>query len=142
MFTVLIADDSKIVRERLVELLAEQDELDVIGTAGDTAQAIRAAQELKPDALVLDIRMPGGGGMPVLAESKTTAPERVVLVLTSYPFPEFRDAYLAAGADHFFDKTQDMEAMTDVLVNLARQHNFTTNKDITHPGDKKSEAGL
>ena len=142
MLTVLIVDDSKIVRERLVELLTEQAELDVIGTAGDTAQAIQAVRDLKPDALVLDIRMPGGGGMPVLVESKTSAPEIVVVVLTSYPLPEFRAAYLAAGADHFFDKTQEIEEMTDVLVSLARQRNSPTDEDTTHPFDKELKVDL
>jgi len=121
MLKVFIADNSKVVRERLKELLMEKGDINVVGTAGDARQAILDIRRLKPDVVILDIRMPGGGGMPVLKDIKVTSPDRVVIVFTSHPYPQYRQAYLTAGADYFFDKTREIQKMTGVLAGLARQ---------------------
>ena len=121
MLKVFIADDSEVVRDRLKELLTEKGDIDVVGASGDAEQAIPAIRRLNPDVVILDIRMPGGGGMPILKDIKSTSPGRVVIVLTSYPQPQYREAYLTAGADYFFDKTRDIGKMTETLAELARQ---------------------
>ncbi len=121
MLKVFIADDSQLVRDRLKELLAEKGSMDVIGESGDAEEAIQAIRRLNPDVVILDIRMPGGGGLPVLTDIKSRKPSPVVIVLTSYPYPQYRQTYLAAGADYFFDKIKDIQQMTDVLVELARK---------------------
>ncbi len=123
MLKVFLADDSQLVRDRLKELLAEKVSMDVIGESGDAEEAISAIRRLNPDVVVLDIRMPGGGGLPVLTDIKSRKPSPVIIVLTSsYPYPQYRQAYLAAGADYFFDKIKDIQKMTDVLVELAQKH--------------------
>jgi DNA-binding NarL/FixJ family response regulator len=123
MLKVLIADDSPLICDRLKEMLADTGSIDVVGNAGDAQAAILAIQKLNPDVVILDIRMPGGGGMPVLKDIKARTSGAVVIVLTSYPYPEYRQAYLGAGANHFFDKTKDIQQMTDVLVALAKRKN-------------------
>ncbi len=122
MLKVFIADDSQLVRDRLKEVLAEKGSIDVIGESGDAEEAILAIRRLNPDVVILDIRMPGGGGLPVLTDIKSRKPSPVVIVLTSYPYPQYRQAYLAAGADYFFDKIKDIQQMSDVLVELAQKH--------------------
>jgi DNA-binding NarL/FixJ family response regulator len=120
MLKVYIADDSQLVRDRLKEVLTETGMINVIGESGDAKEAMQAIRQLRPDATVLDIRMPGGGGLPVLTDIKATDPGQVVLVLTAYPNPQYRRAFQAAGADYFFDKTKDIQSMRDVLVGLAQ----------------------
>ncbi len=123
MLKVYIADDSQLVRDRLKEVFAEKGSMDVIGESGDAEEAMQAIRRLNPDVVILDIRMPGGGGLPVLTDIKSRKPSPVVIVLTSsYPYPQYRQAYLAAGADYFFDKIKDIQKMTDVLVELAQKH--------------------
>jgi len=122
MLKVFIADDSQLVRDRLKELLAEKGSIDVVGESGDAEEAILAIRRLNPDVVILDIRMPGGGGLPVLTDIESRKPSPVVIVLTSYPYPQYREAYLTAGADYFFDKIKDIQQMTDVLVELAQKH--------------------
>ena len=84
-------------------------------------QAITEIRRLDPQVVIIDIRMPGGGGLPVLKDLKARTPGRIAIILTSFPFPQYREAYLAAGADYFFDKTQDIQKLTDILVELAHQ---------------------
>ena len=119
MLKVYIADDSVVVREKLKEALEETDFIKVVGESGDAVQAITDIRRLDPQVTIIDIRMPGGGGLPVLQDLKACTPDRVAIILTSFPFPQYRQACLAAGADYFFDKTKDIQQMTEMLVELA-----------------------
>ena len=119
MLKVYIADDSVVVREKLKEALEETDFIKVVGESGDAVQAITDIRRLDPQVTIIDIRMPGGGGLPVLQDLKACTPDRVAIILTSFPFPQYRQACLAAGADYFFDKTKDIQQMTEILVELA-----------------------
>ena len=119
MLKVYIADDSVVVREKLKEALEETDFIKVVGESGDAVQAITDIRRLDPQVTIIDIRMPGGGGLPVLQDLKACTPDRVAIILTSFPFPQYRQACLAAGADYFFEKTKDIQQMTEILVELA-----------------------
>ena len=119
MLKVYIADDLVVVRGKMKEALEEQGFVKVVGESGDAGQAILEIRQLDPQVVIIDIRMPGGGGMPVLQDIKTHTPSRIAIILTSFPFQQYRDTYLAAGADYFFDKTKDIPLMTDKLFELA-----------------------
>ena len=119
MLKVYIADDSVVVREKLKEALEETDSIKVVGESGNTGQAITDIRRLDPQVVIIDIRMPGGGGLPVLQDLKACTPDRVAIILTSFPFPQYRQACLAAGADYFFDKTKDIQQMTEMLLEMA-----------------------
>ena len=119
MLKVYIADDSVVVREKLKEALEEQGSIQVVGESGDTENAITEIRRLDPQVSIIDIRMPGGGGLPVLEDLKTRTPNRIAIILSSFPFPQYRQVYLSAGADYFFDKTKDIQQMTDMLLELA-----------------------
>ena len=119
---VFIADDSVEVRNRLKEMLKENTTIHLTGEAADASQTISALHRLKPDVVILDLHMPEGGGLRVLREIKTTDPGRVIIVFTAFSFPQYRKSCLAAGADYFFDKTSDVQEMTDVLAELTRKH--------------------
>jgi two-component system response regulator DevR len=110
---------SVVVRGKLKEALEELGSMKVVGESGDAEQAIAEIRRLDPQVVIIDIRMPGGGGLPVLKDLKARTPSRIAIILTSFPFPQYRETYLAAGADYFFDKTKDIQQMTDKLVELA-----------------------
>ena len=128
-FKVFIADDSAEVRNRLKEVLKENKSIYLMGESGDAEQAITALRDLKPDLVILDIHMPGGGGMRVLRDIKAKDPGRIVIIFTVFPYPQYRQAYLTAGADYFFDKTDDVQMIADVLAVLARQHIMNINNE-------------
>jgi DNA-binding NarL/FixJ family response regulator len=116
---VLVVDDSVVVRDRLVALLSELAGVDVVGTAGDGPEGVTIARRLAPDAVVLDIRMPRGDGVAVLQDIKARAPATVVVVLTNYSGECHRARCLAAGADHFLDKSTDLDRLVEIFEGLA-----------------------
>ena len=116
---VFIVDDSAIVRERLISMLSELTNVEIIGQAGDAHEAVEAISRLKPDAVILDIRMPGGDGIKILENIKKGKPSPLVIMLTNYPYPQYRKKCMDAGADFFFDKSTEFEKVTEVLRQLA-----------------------
>jgi DNA-binding NarL/FixJ family response regulator len=122
MFKVYIADDSVVVRGKLKEAIEELHPIEVIGESGNAEQAIQEIRQLDPQAAIIDIRMPGGGGLSVLRDLKSHHPKRIAIILTSFPDPQYRQAYLEAGADYFFDKSRDIQKMLDVLVQFSTKN--------------------
>src|SRR5215468_7492750 len=111
---VVIADDSAAIRRRLAVLLSESG-IEVVGEAGDGSRALRLAERLAPDALVLDIRMPRLGGLEVLRRLCVwQRPPRVVM-LSNHPLPQYRKACAALGAEAFLDKATQFDRVVDVL---------------------------
>ncbi|MFN8458819.1 MAG: response regulator transcription factor [Anaerolineae bacterium] len=106
---VLIADDSMIVRERLVTILNELAGIEMVGQAENVTEAINAIEKLRPDVVILDIRMPGGSGIDVLHHIRQAGGGPMVIILTNYPFPEYRQRCLNAGADFFLDKSTEFD---------------------------------
>ena len=111
---VFIADDSEVVCERLTTMLSELPGIEIIGQ-GESIESIR---RLHPDVVILDIRMPGGSGIDVLEDIKKINTALVVIVLTNYPYPQYRKKCMALGAEYFFDKATEFEKVTEVLETL------------------------
>jgi DNA-binding NarL/FixJ family response regulator len=112
---VLIVDDSPIFRERLVALIADLRNVAIVGQAEDGFHAEELFRQHRPDAVVLDLQLPGISGLDLLAQFKREHPTCVVIVLTTYAFKEFRQRCVALGADHFFDKCTEFERVIEVL---------------------------
>lgn len=120
---VFIADDSPIIRERLVTMLDEVAGTELVGQAATVVEAIQGIWELKPDVVVLDYRMPpeGSSGLDVLqAVKQDTTAAPLVIVLTQYPYPAYREKCLELGADYFFDKASEFDKVPEVIGQLAR----------------------
>jgi len=115
---VFIADDSKVMRERVIDMISELPEIEIIGQAEDGLQATNLIEKLTPDVVILDIRMPGGNGIDVLKHIKKMKLNPVVIMLTNYPYPQYRKKCMKAGADYFFDKSTEFEKVTEVLQKL------------------------
>ncbi|HEV3421948.1 MAG TPA: response regulator transcription factor [Candidatus Acidoferrum sp.] len=115
---IFIADDSRVVVERLAGLLEEVPGTHLVGQAGDVPSAVKGIQKLKPDAVILDLHMPGGSGLDVLRAIRTAHPDLFVLICTNYPYPEYREQCLAAGANLFLDKSADFEKIPSILREL------------------------
>lgn len=119
MLKVLIADDSALVRERLAALVSDIEGVEIVGLAANAPEAIEIIQRLDPDVVILDIRMPGGNGIQVLEAIKADEAGPVVIMLTAFPYPQYRDKCLAAGADYFFDKASEFDRVVPVIEELA-----------------------
>jgi DNA-binding NarL/FixJ family response regulator len=115
---VFIADDSATVRDRLGTLLRDMPRVELIGQAADAAEAIQAIQRLKPDVVILDIRMPAGSGIGVLRSLQQYPDKPKFIMLTNYPFLQYRKTCLEAGASYFFDKSSEFEKIPQALEQL------------------------
>jgi len=84
MIKLLIVDDHPVVRDGLSGMFASSDEFEVLGEAGDGAEAVRLAGELQPDVILMDLRMPGVDGLAAITELAERGVSARVLVLTTY----------------------------------------------------------
>ena len=116
---VLLVDDSSIVCERLIALIHQLERPIQVTATADGAQAISLFQQLHPDVVVLDIELPNINGFALLVEFKLQRPGCVVMMLTTYAYPEFNDNALRLGADYFFSKALEFERVPEVLSSLA-----------------------
>ena len=115
-----IVEDSELVVERVRELLSSIEGLEFIGQATNAKDAIEAIERLKPDVVILDIRLIGGNGMNVLERIKKEHAPPVVIMLTNYPYPQYREKCRELGAEYFFDKVTEIESFVKVLRILAQ----------------------
>jgi DNA-binding NarL/FixJ family response regulator len=119
---LLIADDQELVRIGFRLLLEAQDDLEVVGEAADGEQAVALARELRPDVILMDIRMPRVDGIEAIGRLQALEPPPRVLVLTTFDLDEYVFGALRAGAAGFLLK----DAPKDALVQAIR---------VIHAGD-------
>lgn len=104
MTSVLIADDDDLMRAGLAELLASDATITVVGQAADGFQAIDQARRLRPDVVLMDVRMPGLDGIAATEQLTATAPATRVLILTTFEDDDYIFPSLRAGASGFMLK--------------------------------------
>lgn len=114
--SLLIADDHVLVREGISAMLGKSDDIDIIGHASDGKEAIDMAMKLRPRVVLMDISMPGLGGLEATLEIKKSLPETKVLVLTQYDDREYVARLLKAGASGYILK----KALGDELLGAIR----------------------
>jgi DNA-binding NarL/FixJ family response regulator len=116
---VLIVDDHPLTRDALAALLAQQG-FDVVGAADNGESAIAQAEALRPDIVLLDLTMPGMGGLTALPRIREQAPESEVVVLTASDAEENLLAAIRAGASGYLLKTEPPEQIAAFLRGVAR----------------------
>jgi two-component system response regulator DevR len=117
---ILLADDHAIVRLGLLTLINEQAGLQVVGEAGTAAEAVRAVEQLLPDVVLMDIRMPGEGGIEATRQINTRFPAVKVVVLTSFADDELVLRAIRAGAVGYVLKQVGNEELLRAIVAAAR----------------------
>jgi len=118
---VFLVDDSLVIRQRLKRMLADVQGVQVTGEAGDAQEAMDAILEQKPDVVLLDIHLLNGSGMDILQTLKKATPAPAVIVLTNYPYPQYRQKCTEAGADFFFVKSTEFDQVVPALKQLIQR---------------------
>ena len=117
MIRLLIADDQPLVRMGLRVLAEAEEDIELVGEAGDGAEALRLARERRPDIILMDIRMPGTDGITAL-RAITADPQLAgvrVVMLTTFELDEYVFDALAAGASGFLVKDGDTAELLHAL---------------------------
>lgn len=115
LMNVFVVEDSSLLRERLIRTLTGIHGVKVTGYADTAEDATQKIHELHPDAVILDIRLRQGTGFQVLQSVKVPGQPPVVIVLTNFAYPQYRKKYMDAGADFFFDKSNEFDQVVVVL---------------------------
>jgi DNA-binding NarL/FixJ family response regulator len=105
---VYLCDDQRDYRTLLKTVLAEEDDLHVVGEGGDAGFCIEDAAEARPDAILLDVNMPGMNGIDAMPHLRKALPNAKVIVLTSANAREYEDLALRAGASGFIQKPRNI----------------------------------
>ncbi|PWD52607.1 DNA-binding response regulator [Serinibacter arcticus] len=120
MTTVLLVDDEPLSRLGLGMVLAGAEGIEVVGEADDGARAVELTRRLRPDVVVMDIRMPGLDGVEATRQILGSGSSSRVLVLTTFDLDEYAFAALQAGASGFLLKTSRPEQLAEAIATVAR----------------------
>jgi len=113
---ILLVEDHVVVRQGTRQLLEREQDLEVIGEAGDGEEAVRLASQLKPDVIIMDVAMPKLSGIEATKQIKELLPSTIVLVLTGYDYDEYIFSLLEAGAAGYLLK----DVSGDELISAVR----------------------
>jgi DNA-binding NarL/FixJ family response regulator len=104
MFKTLIVEDNTTFRQSLKAVLEAEFPSMAIDEAADEKEAMEKVSTFRPDLIFMDIKLPGENGLDLTERIKTDDASIVIIILTSYDLPEYREAALQFGADHFVSK--------------------------------------
>ena len=112
---ILIADDHLIIRQGLRLILETQDGFELVGEAADGVEAVRFCAELKPDVVLMDLRMPGMDGLTAIERLRVDQPEIAVVILTTFNEDDLMMRGLRAGAKGYLLKDTDRETLFNTI---------------------------
>jgi DNA-binding NarL/FixJ family response regulator len=116
---VFIVEDSETVRKKIVDVISTVKEVEMVGEAADVPTAIHDILSIEPDVVILDIRMPGGNGLDVARKIKKASHPPVIIIMTNYPFQEYKIIAEKLKVDYFFDKSKDILIIPHLLQEIA-----------------------
>ncbi|NYD53396.1 response regulator transcription factor [Microbacterium pseudoresistens] len=112
---LVVVDDQAMLRGALAALLELEDDLTVVGTAGDGAEAVRVVAQAHPDVCLMDIQMPGMDGIAATQAVRAASSATRVLIVTTFARPGYLRSALEAGADGFVVKDAPAEQLADAV---------------------------
>ena len=129
---VMVVDDHSVVREGLRSVLAATPGYEVVGEAGDAAEALRLAALLRPDVILLDISMPGTSGLHVVERLRHEVPEARILMLSVHDRTEYVLESVRAGAHGYLRKDTTPAELRQALQAVVEGHNYFSPQVARH----------
>ena len=122
---VLIADDSRLMRERIREAISIFSGVEIVSETENGLQTLEELKKHNPNLAIIDIRMPDMNGIEVLKKIRELKMKVKVCIITNYPYPQYRKRCFEAGADYFLSKTEDFEDIKVVIADMLRETETT-----------------
>lgn len=141
---VLICDDERSVRDEISAYFADKNDIEVIGEAKDGGEALEIMEKEEPDAVLLDVIMPGLDGLAILKKISESAPKKrpVVIMMTENVNGSITEACLSSGADYFMIKPFDMDVLYERIMLLCRKNPVRKKNEPTFQLARPSERTL
>ncbi len=124
MIKLLLVDDHDLVRTAIARMLSDSSDLDVVGEANSGEQAYNIVRELLPDVVLMDIRMPGIGGLEATRKIKQRFPQVKILALSACEEEPFPTRLLQAGASGYLTKGACIEETVRAIRQVAAGHHY------------------
>lgn len=115
MIRLIVVDDQPLVRKGLASLLSLEEDLEVIGQAPDGKTAISMAEQLRPDVVIMDVRMPGGDGVTAAEQILACHPEIKIVMLTTFDDDEYIVRAVQAGISGYLLKDSEVDEIAQVV---------------------------
>lgn len=112
---IFLVEDSAAVRERLIEMIGELGDVEVVGEAETYDDAVSGIRASRPDVAIFDIKLAQGNGIAAMVEAKRHLPDLRGIVMSNYASPQHLKASADAGAEYFLDKSDDFEKISEIL---------------------------
>jgi DNA-binding NarL/FixJ family response regulator len=138
--TLLVADDHRLFRQGLSALLREQPGWEVVGEAGDGAEAVRLAAALKPRVAVLDVEMPGVGGIEAAAAIREVSPDTRIVALSMYADVHYEEQMRQAGATAYVLKNEAIDDLVEAIHAVLRGEQFVSPAMARHDAGNASRS--
>lgn len=116
---LLIADDHEVVRAGLKSLLADAENIELVGEAASGPEVVRLARRARPNVLLLDVRMPGSDGLAALSQIRSDLPRTAVVMFSSYDNPTYIARAMALGAAGYLLKSASREEIVAAIGRAA-----------------------
>jgi DNA-binding NarL/FixJ family response regulator len=128
-FKTLIVEDNPLFRQTTLDILATQFPSMVLEAAANGETALQSIGETLPDLILMDIKLPGENGLHLTQHIKKKHPGVVVVVLTSYDWPEYREAAYKFGANHFMIKgSSTNKEIVELIESILADLGFSSNE--------------
>jgi two-component system response regulator YesN len=128
VFRILIVEDNPLFRQTVLEILAARFPSMILEEAADGSIALKKINEALPDLIFMDIKLPGENGLHLTEDIKKKHPGVVVVILTSYDWPEYREAAYKFGANHFIMKgSSTNKEILELIESILADRGFSPN---------------
>jgi len=129
---VLLTDDHTLFRQGIKTLLSAEPGLEVVGEAGDAAEAITKTTELHPDVVLMDVSMPGLSSFEATRQMRRSRPETKVLFLTMYDDEDYLAEGMEAGASGYVLKDSPSDQLVSAISDVHRGGNYLSPRMVSH----------
>jgi DNA-binding NarL/FixJ family response regulator len=117
---VLIADDSRLMRERIRETISIFSSVEIVSETDNGLQTLDELYKHNPDLAIIDIRMPDRNGLEILKEYRKKNKKTKIMILTNYAYDQYKDRAFENGADYFYSKSEDFDKLAAVVASILK----------------------